>query len=538
MSCWTLLGLPASADIRTLKRHYARLLKQTRPDEDPEGFQRLRDAYEVALHAKQQEQEPPAFAPAWPGAQPARLEQPPAQRVASLLKGLRVDLLDQRYQQAQDEDCAYEFELALLRHCVEHPASATPLLNWCFEHLRWMSAWQRLDLPEYLVEGLQQQLYQQLRQPLERALLARDASAFTLAYARRSEHPWLQHLQHREEFNQWLAQLLINSPYWSVEVFQVVCAGQGWSTTASNSCPHACWPRLLKRHQAPLFLARQRQLAGQAPISPEHRAARLLLAPLSFSQRRAWARHLTSRDWAACQTLAASIAANHPEAAANMPAGNPFFWRDWQQAIDTWPLHLGVALACLAGATVRYGQDGSSPWEIIGVALFWSLCFSAAGEGLQRLWRPLSQRLLPWDERLSQGAPWRETPYHSWLALRDVLPVALLGALLAWIAGPVAGATYAGVRGLVALARQRQIDPLHAWQRINPWPRRLLLGAALVLTCAGLGALKWLDGRHSAGRDQGLQPWTERLCARMPADAAQCGAPATEAQWYPKGRQP
>ena len=48
---WALdvLGLPDDADERAIKRAYAKLLKTTRPDEDPEGFQRLHDAYRYAL---------------------------------------------------------------------------------------------------------------------------------------------------------------------------------------------------------------------------------------------------------------------------------------------------------------------------------------------------------------------------------------------------------------------------------------------------------------------------------------------------------
>lgn len=172
------------------------------------------------------------------------------QRVAVLLKELHVEQLDQRYQQAQEQDCAYEFELALLRHCVERPTQADAVLRWGLEHLRWMSAWQRLDLPEYLVLELQQQLYQQVQAPLAAALQARDETAFLQAYAQRSAHPWLLHLQHRQWFNHWLAQLLADSPYWSVAIFQALCAGQGWRSAGDNSCPDLLWPRLLKRHQA------------------------------------------------------------------------------------------------------------------------------------------------------------------------------------------------------------------------------------------------------------------------------------------------
>ena len=48
-SPWTLLGLdPATATPRDLQRAYARLLKIHRPDEDPEAFQRLHQAYQTA----------------------------------------------------------------------------------------------------------------------------------------------------------------------------------------------------------------------------------------------------------------------------------------------------------------------------------------------------------------------------------------------------------------------------------------------------------------------------------------------------------
>ena len=44
-----LLGLADDADERAIKRAYATKLKTTRPDEDPEGFQRLHEAYQAAL---------------------------------------------------------------------------------------------------------------------------------------------------------------------------------------------------------------------------------------------------------------------------------------------------------------------------------------------------------------------------------------------------------------------------------------------------------------------------------------------------------
>jgi len=46
---WALLGIAPTADAAAIRRAYARKLKLTRPDEDPEGFQRLVRARDAAL---------------------------------------------------------------------------------------------------------------------------------------------------------------------------------------------------------------------------------------------------------------------------------------------------------------------------------------------------------------------------------------------------------------------------------------------------------------------------------------------------------
>jgi len=49
MDLWQILGVEPSHDKRTIRRAYAKRVKQCHPEDDPEGFKRLREAYEWAL---------------------------------------------------------------------------------------------------------------------------------------------------------------------------------------------------------------------------------------------------------------------------------------------------------------------------------------------------------------------------------------------------------------------------------------------------------------------------------------------------------
>lgn len=60
---FALLGLTSEADAASVKRAYARLLRTTRPDEDPEAFQRLHTAYKMVLAHVSKSAPPPVSAP-------------------------------------------------------------------------------------------------------------------------------------------------------------------------------------------------------------------------------------------------------------------------------------------------------------------------------------------------------------------------------------------------------------------------------------------------------------------------------------------
>ena len=75
MSIWNELGIEPTTDSRAIKRAYAARLKQVHPEDDPEGFQRLRKAYEDALeHANGR------LRPVGPLVSPPPEETPPPKR--------------------------------------------------------------------------------------------------------------------------------------------------------------------------------------------------------------------------------------------------------------------------------------------------------------------------------------------------------------------------------------------------------------------------------------------------------------------------
>lgn len=79
---WAVLGIAPTEDVRAVKRAYASRLKECRPEDDPQGFARLREAYDAVLdaltHAAKHTSRPPAAfsapAPAPAAAPPASLQ--------------------------------------------------------------------------------------------------------------------------------------------------------------------------------------------------------------------------------------------------------------------------------------------------------------------------------------------------------------------------------------------------------------------------------------------------------------------------------
>lgn len=511
MTCWNVLGLPPDADSRTIKRQYAALLKKTRPDDDPDGFQRLREAYEAAL--------------AW--------SQAPQEAVEVLVEDAG-ETLEQGYQAAMANGTGLFFEIHLLHRSIEGDLDAEDT-RWAFETFNWLTAWQRLELPSALIETLERQQRAQLQQPLHQALEHKDDAAFLTAYAARDEHSWVNNHPHAEWFNQWLARLLAQSHYWSGAVFDAVCAGQGWHGGTDHGCPAEEWALLLRRQQGPIFMARQRALAAEPPNTPQQRAARLLLAPMSLGQRRAFAQRFSHEDWDACQQLSAEIYAEHGSVAEAMPGGVVYFWQGWDSAMDTWPWVVALVLSCLMGVLVTADTLAGNLIPTLGKGLLWSLVV-VVGAGLAwHVWRPLAHQYRVQDEQLSLRLPRWASPTHlPLLPLRDLLPGAAMVTVLSYLFSPIAGITLVIALAAIGLAKRPSMNRHTPWTAEHPRWAKVAGVLGFVLAVALLAGLKLFDNQYQVTRNQGLQQWTERLCSRMPQSAEHCQAPATQAQWYGK----
>ena len=137
MWAFELLGLSPDADERSIKRAYAQCLRNTRPDEDPAGFQRLREAYELALRlcshrseavrplAEERQAETIADAPS----QPEPQDNTPAPSLAPLKRPRPVPVANRETSQLPAPAVDLERLLADMLAMAAH-ADTEALLQW------------------------------------------------------------------------------------------------------------------------------------------------------------------------------------------------------------------------------------------------------------------------------------------------------------------------------------------------------------------------------------------------------------------------
>ncbi len=132
---WNELGLPGPAGLPDIRSAYARRLKTTHPEEDPEGFQRLHAAYQEASRrarrarsAQAGPEDPPADRPA----PPERRQEAPGWNYDELLKGREAPNRPPQKPEPQEPEWNYD-ELLKGEDAPPQEEEAAP--EWDFERL-------------------------------------------------------------------------------------------------------------------------------------------------------------------------------------------------------------------------------------------------------------------------------------------------------------------------------------------------------------------------------------------------------------------
>lgn len=553
VNCWAILGLEADADSRSIKRQYATLLKVHRPDEDPTGFQRLREAYEQAMEWSRREPTVvrQALAPSLEAELSFELEhvrfeqRAGAQQAEQLLADVTVERLDERLAQARVSHCAREFEDQLLMMCLSPRDDGMLLAAWGLVQFNWLSAWQRLDLSSQALELLLRAYCKHVEKDLRELLDAGQVDAFIERFVALKQADWLQPFERHDWFNETLARLLVDSSFWSVHVFETLCSHQHWYVAANEAeiegrCPPPYWTALLQRRDDQVFVETLERLADLNDREPQSRAARLLLTPMTDTERSAFARRFFEADWNACRTLSEKLQRLGPARCRQMPNGDPFFWKPLVQPRQTWPMFAGLLGASLTWAAGEYLSDKSGIGASFAAMLFWLCVLATPSAALLWVWCPTADRFWSLDVRLSRAvSPRLSLRRPAPLVLRELLPCWLMGALTWACCGAAAFASYTVV--VLALGGLSRI----AWpETLHIKPPKVWLPAlgrapsiALMIGVIGLTLLFYtIASSQLMGPDQGLQPFSKRSCSGPLDSRQECRIAPTQEQWYGQSR--
>lgn len=354
MRALEILGLEPGADERAIKRAYARLLKGCRPDDDPQGFQQLRDAYEAALDqarrgvaddddeyneddacddandehdddseadARRQADDPPLAKPqrepepAPPENEPVRpapLYEPP--RTAALLDGLNEENLNARWLEARAMGEPREFEEAVLTRCLWHLApdeyAFVAQAQACFE---WLTPGQRVVTDESQQNRLRHVLLTPYAEEMRAALEEGNDARYLACLRALANSPWLQSYDGQRQLQRLALSLLDAQPEWSPERFAALCRLFHWDETRGErpDLPDL-WAQVIARDEEEALFVELTAKRDAAEDSPAHRAAQMVLRVQDEDARMLAGLDYTDEDWQACGRLSDQLEIGHP----------------------------------------------------------------------------------------------------------------------------------------------------------------------------------------------------------------------------------
>lgn len=346
MTPWELFDLESAVDARSIKRRYAQLLKQYRPDDDPVAFQRLRDAYEYALEwvGRDQGEVTPEQA-VERGTATAVEDHLPLMRASEHMEPqcstdemqVRALLdtcasLDDALVQARDSQTEEVLQLELLRRCQLPGERALEVLQWAIKQLSWLTPWQANYLPLAVMTQLSQRLFDHELAQLWEILPTASETMFFERIQALACQKWMQPLELNAQLQQALVPLLESYRNGSMDLLEQLSELFGWNESdAYLPCDAEHWARLGK-HLAYTGTWRtlQEQLSLAKPQQPKEKACWFLLKPMSDGERRRMADRFEAADWAACDYLAREIEQRQPYIPER--AGVSYFacWCQWR----------------------------------------------------------------------------------------------------------------------------------------------------------------------------------------------------------------
>lgn len=531
MNPWNVLGLDDAADERTIKRQYAKQLKVTRPDDDPEAFQRLREAYEHALDwARNRVDDEEDYGtttvtvatPSDTLVEPASFEKPPApadtlrvnlvnpapdaetlarQSARQLVDHTTAQNLPEQHQNAVEQHCALPFQQRLLERCLDDEHTDPDLLRAAVAHLRWLTPWQTLRLSADQEVQLTQQLLDIEGPALEQMLVEAQERAFLAALGDLAQQPWLASLERRDQFQRWTMFFLHNHKGWTAALFDRICTLFGWDDRKGIfPQPEFIWRHLIERCEKYAYFEHwERRVANGATDTVEDKAAMLVLKPGRKVDRLRLARFCSADVWVTCERLCSTINNRYPEMLDRFPEADLSSWRELQVAplnpyVWTWFGWLMFSLCFMIPNEMMKGPlEGTKAALIL---LLYPFLMTGICRIFMRAWRSVSLAVENADEWISDKVlpEWLHWPATQALLIRHGVPLVLCAVAVAQQGFPALVCYSLLMLAWIFLSpyRHPQIyapvrEAIRGFLQINSG--KLLLSAAVVVTFILLGAL-------------------------------------------------
>ncbi|EOC0122130.1 hypothetical protein ACWWI0_002525 [Cronobacter sakazakii] len=486
MRALEILGLEPGADERAIKRAYARLLKGCRPDDDPQGFQQLRDAYETALEqarrgvadgdddafgdddehdddndmaavapdAYRQIDDPlqaqpvnepePAPAESAP-APPAPLYTPP--RTTALLDGLNEENLNARWLEARAMGESREFEEAVLTRCLWHLApdeyAFVAQAQACFE---WLTPGQRVATDESQQNRLRHVLLTPYAEEMRTALEEGNDARYLACLRALANSPWLQSYDGQRQLQRLALSLLDAQPEWSPERFAALCRLFHWDETRGErpDLPEL-WAQIIARDEEEALFVELTAKRDAAEDSPARRAAQMVLRVQDEDARMLAGLDYTDEDWQACGRLTDQLEIGHPALIPRFAGADIHAWQQTYHKLNEahGPMMRSLWLVGMMMATFGWMlpavYDGTiTPLGVVLRVLVAPVVAMVVGIFPLVLWRGLARPFSDRDAALSERLLPRfiySRRRKRWRLFAHVIPFCVVSVVIALVCG-------------------------------------------------------------------------------------------------------